>query len=50
MRDAGYNVLVLGFYMWEGLPDALVSIPVDYAERAVHWLEDEKKIQSVEIF
>lgn len=47
LRDAGYNVLVLGFYMWEGLSDKLVSIPVDYAERAVHWLEDEKKIQSV---
>ncbi len=47
LRDAGYNVLVLGFYMWEGLPDTLVSIPVDYAERAVHWLKDEKKIQSV---
>ena len=47
LRDTGYNVLVLGFYMWEGLPDTLVSIPVDYAERAVHWLKDEKKIQSV---
>ena len=47
LRDAGYNVLVLGFYMWEGLPDTLVSIPVDYTERAVQWLMDEKKIKSI---
>lgn len=47
LRDAGYNVLVLGFYMWEGLSDTLVSIPVDYAERAVHWLKDEKKIKGI---
>ncbi len=30
LRKAGYNVLVLGFYLWEGLPKELVSIPVDY--------------------
>lgn len=45
LRDAGYNVLVLGFYMWKGLLDTLVSIPVDYAEKAVHWLKKEKKIK-----
>ena len=28
LRNAGYNVLVLGFYLWKGLPKELVSIPV----------------------
>ena len=44
LRQAGYNVLVLGFYLWEGLPKELVSIPVDYVEKAVKWLKQEKGI------
>lgn len=34
----GYNVLVLGFYFWKGFSKNLASIPVDYVEKAVHWL------------
>ena len=30
LRKAGYNVLVLGFYMWEGMSKNLVSIPIDF--------------------
>ena len=47
LRNAGYNVLVLGFYMWEGLPQELVSIPVDYVEKAVRWLQEEKGIKGI---
>jgi len=47
LRKAGYNVLVLGFYIWKGLPKDLVQIPVDYAEKAVQWLKEEKKIKSI---
>ena len=47
LRNAGYNVLVLGFYLWEGLQKDLVSIPVEYTERAVKWLKNEKNIKSV---
>ena len=47
LRQAGYNVLVLGFYLWEGLPKELVSIPVDYVEKAVKWLRQEKGIHTV---
>ncbi|MCR4696758.1 MAG: hypothetical protein K5654_05545 [Lachnospiraceae bacterium] len=47
LRNAGFNVLVLGFYMWEGLSDELVSIPIDYAEKAVRWLKEEKGIKGV---
>ena len=39
LRKAGYNVLVLGFYMWNGMSKELVSIPVDYVENAVKWLK-----------
>lgn len=47
LRNAGYNVLVLGFYLWEGLPKELVSIPVDYVEKAVKWLKQEKEIGNI---
>lgn len=47
IREAGYNVLVLGFYMWKGLPKDLVSIPVDYAERAAKWLKEKKGISKI---
>ena len=47
LRKAGYNVLVLGFYMWKGLPKELVSIPIDYVEKAVKWLKEEKGINKI---
>ena len=47
LRKRGYNVLVLGFYMWDGLPKDLVSIPVDYAEKAVRWLREKKGIRHI---
>ncbi len=47
IREAGYNVLVLGFYMWKGLPKELVSVPVDYVEKAVRWLKSEKGIKKI---
>jgi len=47
LRKAGYNVLVLGFYIWKGLPKDLVQIPVDYVEKAVKWLKEEKNIKGI---
>lgn len=47
LRKAGYTVLVLGFYGWKGLSKELVSVPVDYVEKAVNWLKEEKKIQGI---
>lgn len=43
----GYNVLVLGFYLWKGLSKNLASIPVDYVEKAVHWLLDKKGVKRI---
>jgi dienelactone hydrolase len=34
----GYSVMILGFYLWKGLPKELHRIPVDYVERAAKWL------------
>ena len=42
LRKAGYNILVLGFYMWKGMTKNLVSIPIDYVEKAVNWFKCEK--------
>ena len=47
LRKSGYNILVLGFYVWKGLHKDLVQIPVDYAEKAVKWLKEEKKIKGI---
>lgn len=47
LREAGYNVLVLGFYLWKGLPKDLIQIPVDYVEKAVEWLHKEKGIRDI---
>lgn len=33
--------------MWKGLPKDLVSIPVDYVEKAVHWLKEKKGIRRI---
>ncbi len=38
--DAGFTVLFLGFYLWDGLSKDMWNIPVDYAERAAAWLSE----------
>lgn len=35
LRDEGYSVLCLGFYLWDGLPKEMYKIPVEYVEKAV---------------
>lgn len=47
----GYNVLVLGFYKWKGMPKEMYSIPVEYVERATKWLlsNDKYTIEKVAI-
>lgn len=47
LRKEGYNVLVLGFYMWKGLSKSLASIPVDYVEKAIKWLKGEQGIEKI---
>lgn len=41
LQKEGYSVLVVGFYMWEGLPKEMYRIPVDYVENAVKWLRSQ---------
>lgn len=45
--EAGYHVLVLGFHCWKGMPKDLAGIPVDYVEKAVHWLRAKPEIEKV---
>lgn len=40
IREAGYSVLCLGFYLWDGMPKEMYKIPVEYVERAVVELKD----------
>lgn len=39
LREAGYSVLCLGIHMWNGMPNELYNIPVDYVELAVKELK-----------
>ena len=47
LRREGYNVLVLGFYLWKGLSKNLAGIPVEYVEKAVNWLKCTKGIEKI---
>ena len=47
LRREGYNVLVLGFYLWKGLCKDLAAIPLEYAEKAVSWLKNEQGIEKI---
>jgi len=47
LRKEGYNVLVLGFYLWKGLSKNIAGIPIDYAEKAVNWLMEEQGIEKI---
>lgn len=47
LRKEGYNVLVLGFYLWKGLSKNLASIPIDYVEKAVKWIKEEQGIEKI---
>lgn len=38
LRDKGFHVLALGYYLWGPLSAQTVRIPVDYAEKAVAFL------------
>ena len=46
LRNAGYNVLVLGFYLWKGLSKNLAAVPIAYAENAVKWLKEKQGIEN----
>jgi len=39
LREAGYSVLVLGFYFWRGMTKRMCAVPVDYVEAAVRELK-----------
>ncbi len=41
VRDAGFTVLVLGYYGWEGTPRKMENIPIEYASRAIRFLKNE---------
>ena len=45
LRDAGFHVLALGYYLWEPLPAQTVRIPLDYAEKAVAFLQHNPIVQ-----
>lgn len=42
--DEGFHVLALGYYLWKPLSAQTVSIPVDYAEKAVRFLKNYERL------
>lgn len=49
LAEEGFSVLSVGFYLWPPLSKDTVFIPVDYAERAVHWLKNNCPIKITSI-
>ena len=49
LRDEGFHVLALGYYLWEPLPAQTVGIPVDYAEKAVAFLKNNPYVKIAKI-
>lgn len=47
LRKEGYNVLVLGFYLWKGLSKNLAAVPIEYTENAVKWLKEKQGIEKI---
>ena len=41
----GFHVLALGYYLWKPLSAQTVSIPVDYAEKAVRFLKNYERLE-----
>jgi len=40
IKEAGFSVLVLGYYGWEGTPEKMEDIPVEYALSAASYLKE----------
>ena len=49
LRGEGFHVLSLGYYLWGPLSAQTVSIPVDYAEKAVAFLKSAAPVQITKI-
>ena len=47
IKDAGFSMLLLGWYKWENTPKELRKVPVDYAEKAVRWLKEVQAGQKI---
>ena len=42
----GFSVLTLPYFNYPGLPDGLVNIPVEYFEKAVKWMKNQKTVMN----
>ena len=49
LRKQGFNVLVLGYYLWPKLSKKLVNIPLEYVSNAIDWLKKEKGIEHIAV-
>lgn len=42
----GFSVLTLPYFNFPGLPDELVNIPVEYFDKAVKWMKNQKRVKN----
>jgi dienelactone hydrolase len=49
LASRGYATLALAYFGLEDLPGELVSIPLEYFERAIHWLQNHPAVMSEKI-
>lgn len=49
LRDEGFHVLALGYYLWAPLSAQTVGIPVDYVEKAAAYLKHDAPVHIAKI-
>ena len=42
----GFSTLALGYFNFEGLPNQLCEIPLEYFEKAIDWFLEQKSVSS----
>jgi len=47
IRRAGFRVLVLGYYGWDGTPQKMENIPVEYAASAIEYLKKDCGVEKI---
>ncbi|KYD05910.1 hypothetical protein B4102_3083 [Heyndrickxia sporothermodurans] len=44
LASKGFNVLALGYFGIEKLPNSLANIPLEYVQKAIHWLKARNEV------
>jgi dienelactone hydrolase len=46
LASHGFAALALAYFAYDGLPDGLVDIPLEYFETAIHWMQGHERLRN----